>query len=365
MKQSFSLFLLFFTSLFGQETLFAPFTGRVLGNKVRIRLEADLNSPILRQAHRDEVLLVVGEKEGFWAVKPEESRKCYVYRTYILDEVVEANRVNVRLFPSTDAPIVSRLEMGEKVQGAIEKDHPKWYAIDCPENLRFYIDKTYVRFIGANTVYASLKAKQTEAEKALKKAYALLKEEVKKPSDKMRAKAVMQEFEAFISHYKDFPGLIKEARIGLISLQENYTKKKIQELEASTEEKPISIPNLPASLPKKVEQKTAVFTKSWENKEEALYGRWKKTYPNLSKKTFYEKQKLSAKYIEGFLEKCSESMKSAPGDFVIKLGHQTIGYVYSTKLNLAHYQGKKIRFLVSPRDNNHYAFPAYFVLDVH
>ena len=151
----------------------------------------------------------------------------------------------------------------------------------------------------------------------------------------------------------------------MISLQVNNTKKKIQELEASTEEKPISIPNLPASLPKKVEQKTAVFTKSWENKEEALYGRWKKTYPNLSKKTFYEKQKLSAKHIEGFLEKCSESMKSAPGDFVIKLGHQTIGYVYSTKLNLAHYQGKKIRFLVSPRDNNHYAFPAYFVLDVH
>ena len=38
---------------------FKPFTGKLLASKVRIRAKADLESPIIRQMSKNELLLVV------------------------------------------------------------------------------------------------------------------------------------------------------------------------------------------------------------------------------------------------------------------------------------------------------------------
>ena len=80
----------------GKKTeVFKPFTGKVLANKVRIRTEPDLDSHIFRQVDKNELLLIVGENSDFYAVQPPKNTKAYIFRSYILDNIIEASRVNV------------------------------------------------------------------------------------------------------------------------------------------------------------------------------------------------------------------------------------------------------------------------------
>src|SRR5271168_5087155 len=71
---------------------FKPFTGKVLANKVRVRVKPDYDSHIFRQIGKNDLLLIVGEEGDFYAVQPPKDTKAYVFRSYILDNVVEANR---------------------------------------------------------------------------------------------------------------------------------------------------------------------------------------------------------------------------------------------------------------------------------
>jgi len=41
-----------------------------------------------------------------------------------------------------------------------------------------------------------------------------------------------------------------------------------------------------------------------------------------------------------------------------------VAYLYSTQVNLEDFVGKRVTLLVSPRPNNNFAFPAYYVFEV-
>ena len=75
-------------------TPFTSFTGKVTKNKVRLRLQPNLEGPILKELVQGDMLIIIGETEDFYAVQPPTGSKAYVFRTYILDGVVEASRVN-------------------------------------------------------------------------------------------------------------------------------------------------------------------------------------------------------------------------------------------------------------------------------
>jgi hypothetical protein len=45
-------------------------------------------------------------------------------------------------------------------------------------------------------------------------------------------------------------------------------------------------------------------------------------------------------------------------------GNIPVAYLYSTQVNLNTLLGKQVNLQVSPRYNNNFAFPAYFVLGV-
>src|SRR6267154_353385 len=77
-----------------------PFTGKVKGRKVRMRLRPDLDSRIIKELSKNELVVVVGEKGEFWAVQAPVGTKAYIFRSFVLDNVVEGNRVNIRLEPS-------------------------------------------------------------------------------------------------------------------------------------------------------------------------------------------------------------------------------------------------------------------------
>ncbi len=132
--------LLFVTPL----VAFEPFTGKITRDRVRMRLLPALDSAILKEFNKGEFVLVTGETEEYFAVKPSSEQKAYVYRTYILDGFVEGNQVNVRLAPDLEAPIIAKLQEKQKVDGVVCPSNTKWLEITPPENVQFYVYKDYI-----------------------------------------------------------------------------------------------------------------------------------------------------------------------------------------------------------------------------
>ena len=94
---------------------FSSFTGKVTAKKVRVRALPNLESHVIKELARNEMIVVVGENENFWAIEPPSNTKAYVFRSYIIDNIVEANRVNVRLAPDTESPVIAQLNAGDRV----------------------------------------------------------------------------------------------------------------------------------------------------------------------------------------------------------------------------------------------------------
>ena len=104
--------------------------------------------------------------------------------------------------------------------------------------------------------------------------------------------------------------------------------------------------------------------KMWEPVEESIYIGWAARNEDRSIDEFYEDQRQNAVRITGFVEPYTAPVKNKPADHIVKNGDLPIAYVYSTQINLQEYAGKKVTLLVTPRSNNSFAFPAYFVLSV-
>ena len=167
---------------------FKSFTGKVLANKVRIRSKADMESRIVRQVNKNDLLLVIGEAGDFWAVQPPKGTKAYVFRSYVLDNVVEANRVNVRLEPHVDAPIIGQLQSGDKVDGVVCAMNHKWFEIAPPKNSRFFISKEYIEKAGNPDYLSVMEKRKGEVEEQLSSAFFLAEAECKKNYEEMAPK---------------------------------------------------------------------------------------------------------------------------------------------------------------------------------
>lgn len=113
---------------------FHAFTGKIVGNKVRLRTSCSLDGHVVRETKSGEIFAVVDEEKDFFAIEPPSGSKGYVFRAYILEGLVEAHRVNVRLSPDTESPIVGRLDVGDKIDGTVCLSHPKWLEIDLPNS---------------------------------------------------------------------------------------------------------------------------------------------------------------------------------------------------------------------------------------
>ena len=124
------------------------FTGKVKKNKVRLRLQPNTDSPVVKELEKGALLLVTGELDDFWAVTPTSDLKAYVFRSFVLDNQIEGNRVNVRLEPNTEAPILAHLNSGDHVEGTICASSNKWLEITPPSTVQFYIAKNYVENLG-------------------------------------------------------------------------------------------------------------------------------------------------------------------------------------------------------------------------
>jgi uncharacterized protein YgiM (DUF1202 family) len=110
---------------------FEPFSGVISGTKVRMRAQPNLDAYVIRETAYGEMFAVQGEVGGYYAVTPPKGTKGYVFRTYILENIVEGERVNVRLHPDIDAPVIGQLNKGDRIASTVsERVYREWWASD-------------------------------------------------------------------------------------------------------------------------------------------------------------------------------------------------------------------------------------------
>ena len=342
------------------EKPFSPFTGKIKGRKVRLRASADLESRVVKELSRQDLLVVVGEKGDFYAVEPPAGSKAYVFRSFILDGVVEGNRVNVRLEPSLDAPVIGHLNSGDRIDGTLSSLNNKWFEIAPPQGTRFYVAKEYIESIGGPEVKAKLDKRRMSAEQLLDAATLLTTAEMKKSYPEMDVDRIQHNYQTILSDFSEFPDLCDKAKQGLTALQEEYTQRKIAFLEDK-----VDMGGASHDAVATVDTMNATDRmKMWEPLEESLYLAWSSRNEDRSLDEYYDSQRQEGMILTGIVEPYNAPVKMKPGDYVIKDKDLTKAYLYSTQVNLQEYVGKKVTVMVTPRSNNNFAFPAYFVLSV-
>lgn len=360
---------------------YKSFTGKLLANKVRIRAKADLDSPIIRQMNKNDLLLVIGEEGDFYAIEPLKDTKAYVFRSYILDDVVEANHVNVRLEPHVDAPIISQLQAGDKVKGTICSMNHKWLEIAPPKGTHFYVSKEFVGQAGGPELIVNMEKKKAQVDELLTSAFLNAEAECKKSYEEMAPQHAIEQFQTILRSYADFPEAVNQAKEGLALLKETYLNKKIAFLESKAELSPIVKEEL---LAKHKAENAELFTdvavdpglwskrsakpeclSFWDTLEESLYLSWTAFHHGKNLDDYYSEQKANASVLTGTIERYTFDIKNKPGDFLLRGPEDApLAYLYSTHVDLEKYSGKTVTILAAPRPNNHFAFPAYFVFSV-
>ena len=375
----------------GEKTItntFQAFTGKVTGNKVRLRSKSDLDSPIVRQLSKGNYLLIVGETHEFYAVEPPFDTKTYIFRSYVIDNIIEADRVNVRLHPDTESPIIGQLQKEQRVYGSTYAGDNKWLEISPPQNTRFYVAKEYISHAGDVEFLAKIQKRQEEATKLLNSAYFLTQAECKKPFNEMTTEDASAQFEAVVKGYSEFNELVQQAKDGLALLQDNYLQKKIAFLETKGDiadyEKEKLFSNLAVDDTKddlRTNPKTPIRLQPnlwgrraranlpthmnvWIDKEKELFEAWSSYHQDKLIEDFYLEQKVNSQPISGIVEKYDHNIKNKPGNFFLKKDGNPTAFLYSTTINLEEYIGKEVDLLISYRENNHFAFPAFFVNSV-
>lgn len=336
-----------------------PFTGKVVGNKVRLRAKPNLNSPIIKELKANDLLIINGEADDFYAVLPAKGTKAYVYRKYVLDHKIDGDRVNVRLSPDTDAPVVAQLHDGDLVEGKLAGQDNKWLEIDIPASAHFYVAKDYIENIGGPDVLAKQEEKQTHVEELLSSAKKSISTEMNKPFPEIKITSIVKKLEE-VSAEKDFPVYSSEAKMLLGTLQDNYLKKKMTYLEEQAK-KIASSPSTEAS-PSSAETQMA----TWNDQEEQLYLQWQQFHtPEDTQEDFYNAEKENAVTLRGEIQPYKHDVKNRPGDFVlVSSSGVTSAYLYSTKVDLNKYVGQQVNVVALRRPNKNFAFPAYFALEV-
>lgn len=350
------------------ETSLSPFTGKIRGKKVRLRLDADLESRIIRELDKNELVTVVGEKGNFYAVQPPANCKAYVFRSFVLDNVVEGNRVNIRIEPDMDAAVIGHFNGGERVHSNVASKNNKWLEIAVPSHVHFFVAKDYVENIGGPEVREHVDKRKSAVKQALENTSTLVKTEMRKAFDEIDLDRLTHQFDKIAADCAEFPELLEQVKDAQLAMQNSYLQQKVAYLETKTnsdaaEEQALQIQEETLTADTlAADQKPTDKMLLWQPVEEALYLNWAALNQDRNIQEFYEDQKTVATTLSGILEAYTAPVKNKPGDFVLKDKDIPVAYVYSTKINLQNSVGKRVKLKALPRPNNNFAFPAYFVL---
>lgn len=376
-----------------------PFTAKITKNKVRVRLQPNFDSQSIRELNKDQLVVVAGDADDFYAIQPLADMKAYVFRTYVLDNVVEGTRVNVRLKPDMDAPVLAQLNSGDRVEGKVYGANNKWLEITIPASTRFYIAKEYLEKVGDASYIERMEKRKEEVYRLLNTNKSVADAEIQKPFNQINLEGIVANYQRIILDFKDFPEAGAKAQEYLNNLQEAYTKKKmaylenqaqqssqqleqknkklseelqehkkkLSELEQQVQKERGMLPVEPEMIQQQVPPSQLPYNMaSWVKAETAIFDEWSKQTGKTSPQDFYEDQKLKSFTIKGVVDAYNRPVKNKPGDYMLinSSSKLPIAFLYSTQVNLQNYIGHEVNVTVVPRPNFNYAFPAYFVISV-
>lgn len=307
---------------------FHPFPGKIIRSKVRLRLQPNLDGQILRELAQNDLVIVVGEDEGFYAIKPLSDTKAYVYRTYVIDDTIEGDRVNVRLEPNTESPVLAQLNTGDRIEGVISPRNNKWLEIAPPPSVRFFVWKDYVEQISDEEMASKLaKTDQMHNDSS----------GTKPETDDAAA-------EIAASLFSGSPeATFNETNLNMPS--EHPAHDWNQAFDAGT----------------KTDKMLA-----WIPVEKDLYESWSLLHNDATLHNYYTEQLQESFVVRGIVEPYHRAIRNKPGDYILVTQETNLpaAYLYSTQIDLEEHTGKTIDLRVAARPNHHFAFPAYFVLAI-
>lgn len=357
----------------------AAFTGKITKNRVRMRLQPTLDAAIIKELKQNDMVIVDAEMDDFYVVRPAPNQKSYVFRTFVLDGVVEGTRVNVRLEPNLESPIIAQLNSGDRVKGMISPLNSKWMEIETPEATRFYVAKEFVENIGGPNKLAEIMRRKEEVEKLFADAQMNSKIELQKSYEEIHLDTVTANLNKIMSSYNDFAEFNEQAKTLLAQVQDTYTKKKLAYLEAQAAQNAQTLQakdqmlnqmqfvkhieeNIPSAAA--MSSTSTIRLTSWAPAEEAIYALWAENQVNPTIEEFYRQQEDEAVVMRGVLEHYSKTVKNKPGDYVLlnPANNLPIAYLYSTSVMLQDKVGQQVTVKGATRPNNNFAFPAYYVL---
>ena len=224
--------------------------------------------------------------------------------------------------------------------------------------------------------------RKAQVDQLLTSAYYNAEAECKKTYEEMAPQQAIEQFQTILKNFVDFPEAVAQAKEGLALLKETYLNKKIAYLESKAQLSPVAREEL---IAKHNTEKKDLFAETsvnvdpelwskrtqkrengslWDAMEESLYLSWTAFHSGKKFEDFYAEQKANASVLTGKIELYEHEMKDRPGDYILRGKDAPLAYLYSTQVNLDKYAGKTVSLLVSPRPNNHFAFPAYYVFSV-
>lgn len=391
------------------------FTGATVRDKVRLRLQPDLNAKVVKDLGRGEFLLIVGEDNTFYRVKPDSDQKAYVYAKYVNDGKISGDRVNVRLQPDLEAPILVQMATGNQVTATAPPSADGWLEITVPDSVVFYVAKEYVEKVGDANYLANVRKQERELRQQMEFASNMGKTELQKPFESIDLTATRQAFKKALNltgnqtdkraHVQQ---LLQDIEQAYVAKREAYLSSRQQNLTPAPIPKvaPISVPknstatvssaldaelnayhaklnqldeklntssapttDKEAAAQQDTKQSMAETLDRWSPVEGAYLVAWaeRKGLSQASFDEFYAEQRQNARLLQGVLQPYSGQEKNKPGDFILIATDNTrrpLAYLYSTQVNLANSAGKVVRVIGLPRNNNQATYPAYFVLSL-
>jgi hypothetical protein len=258
---------------------------------------------------------------------------------------------------------------------------------------------------------ALMEKRRDEVNALLNSTYLISQSEMHKPFEQINLDSILVNFNKITKQYSDFPEQTARAKEIVTRMQEDYLHKKIAYLETragsnatiaeveipkEVQGQQIKFEQLQKTMkmddlePKTLEDDDELIlntTKStvhldfshlfdpagmsdkmaaWIPIEKTLYDEWATHHENGDPRFYYEQQSDESLVLRGLLEPYQRPVKNKPGDFILinKMTNLPIAYLYSTRVNLQDLVGQEITLRASPRSNNHFAFPAYYVLAI-
>ncbi|RKX45116.1 MAG: hypothetical protein DRP64_05245 [Verrucomicrobia bacterium] len=118
---------------------------KVTGDRVSLRSNPDINSELLDRAMKGEELVFLGKTNGWMAVQAPDSLDFWVSGQYVLNGVVQPEKLNVRSGPSPNYSVVCVVNKGDLV--ALRGEFNEWLKIAPPTGSRVWISEDYAEIL--------------------------------------------------------------------------------------------------------------------------------------------------------------------------------------------------------------------------